>query len=279
MFTPRRICLEAAPPPAATKAAPVAAPASPTHASPAAYTPCWPFPLPLCQLVTVARFYLSHRGVGRLVLGVAQGPALPLLGVGPSPTPGREPGGGERRLDSLQGMFLVPKTVTSVHVSLTAQALSVLAGALSCPQRRVLPGVAGWRGGQRGRGCGHFLGGQDSLSLAHSAKVKKGPWSGGRTRTQMAAFEEFAGNVCLAPTTLWPLLPNRGLQEGLSQAWGREGKSVPPCKESSQGRKGKKSSSREQPPNSYPSAKALMSPWRLAGHLSSNQNWLYPDEC
>lgn len=44
------------------------------------------------------------------------------------------------------------------------------------------------------------------------------------------------------------------------------------------GRKGKTINSRKEPPNGYPSAKVLMSPWRLVGCLSSNQSWLYPDK-
>lgn len=65
------------------------------------------------------------------------------------------------------------------------------------------PARCGWMEGvHRGeRGCGHFLGGQDSPSLVHSAKIKKGPWWAGGTRTQTAAFEELAGNICLVQTT------------------------------------------------------------------------------
>lgn len=57
--------------------------------------------------------------------------------------------GDERGLDGLLGMLLIPKAVTSVRVGLTAQALFIQTGGpCICPQRRVLPGVAGWKGGE-----------------------------------------------------------------------------------------------------------------------------------
>lgn len=73
-----------------------------------------------------------------------------------------------------------------------------------------------------------------------------------------------------------PLIP-----ESIESDLGKKRQICAVARESPQStwRKGKMSSSREEPPNSYPSAKALISPWRLVGHLSSNQNWLYPDKC
>ena len=59
--------------------------------------------------------------------------------------------------------------------------------------------------GQWGKGCRHFQGGRDSLSLAHPVKLRKGLWWAGGTRTQTAAFEELARNICLAqPPWLQP---------------------------------------------------------------------------
>lgn len=49
-------------------------------------------------------------------------------------------------------MFLILKAATSVCVGLTAQALFIQTGGLARPQRRVLPGVAGWKGWTEGGG-------------------------------------------------------------------------------------------------------------------------------
>lgn len=178
-------------------------------------------------------------------------------------------------------MFLIPKAVTSVHVGLPAQALFIQTGG-PCMSSEAGPARCGWMEGvdRAGRACGHFLGGQNSLSLAHSSKMRKGPWWAGGTRTQAAALKEFAGNmsytnppVASAPR---PLTPGK-TESGLGKR--RQICAIPRESPQPTGRKGKMSSSREQPPKSYPSAKALMSPWRLVGHLSSNQNWFYPDKC
>lgn len=80
--------------------------------------------------------------------------------------------------------------------------------------------------GQRGKGCCHFQGGRDSLSLAHPVKLRKGLWWAGGSRTQTAAFEELARIICLAQPPCCSLLLDHCFQEAVSQAWGREGKSV-----------------------------------------------------
>lgn len=146
-------------------------------------------------------------------------------------------------------------------------------GALAHPQRPVLPGVAGWTEGE------------GVLSLpgwpGHPAKLRKGLWCAGGTRTQTTAFEELLRNICLAqpPTPQpapQPLLPGRS-ESSLGKR--RQICAVPGGEPPAHGEEGKMSISREEPPNSYPSAKALMSPWRPVGHLSSNQSSIYPDKC
>ena len=88
-------------------------------------------------------------------------------------------------------------------------------GALTRPQRPALPGVLGWT---EGEGCAYFLGGQDSLSPPHPAKLRKGLWAG-RTRTQMAAFKELARTISLAQPLNAPLQPaSRPLLPGRSES-------------------------------------------------------------
>lgn len=101
------------------------------------------------------------------------------------------------------------------------------------------------------RGCSHFLGGQDSLSLAHPAKMRKGPWWAEGTRIQTPAFEELAGNMCPAQTALQPaprpLIPGRS-ESGLGKR--RQVCAVPRESPQPTVEERKMSISREEPPNS-----------------------------
>ena len=140
-----------------------------------------------------------------------------------------------------------------------------------------------WWDGQRGRGCCHFLGGRDTLSPAHPAKLRKVLWCAGGTRTQTTTFEEFLRNICLAqpphPPTPQPAPRPRLPGRSESSLGKRRQICAVPGEPPAHREERKMSISREEPPNSYPSAKVLMSPWRPVGHLSSNQSSLYPDKC
>lgn len=71
-------------------------------------------------------------------------------------------------------------------------------GAVACPQRRVLPGVAGRKGWTEGGGDAIPSWVVMTASLAHPAEMRKGPWWAGGTRIQTSAFEELTENICLA---------------------------------------------------------------------------------
>lgn len=178
MFTGWRICLEAVPTPSCHQGSSVAVPTSPAHMSRATYY----------SLLTFSPLSDASADHFNLILFQSQlcwvaGP-LPAYSLGSYPLfPRNSPsflwqrawGGDEGGWDSPPGMFLIPQAATSVHGGLTTQALFIQTGG-PCVSSEVDSASCGCtKGMDTGRrGYGHFLGGQNNLSLSCPAKMGKG---------------------------------------------------------------------------------------------------------
>lgn len=111
--------------------------------------------------------------------------------------------------------------------------------------------------GRKRRGCSHFLGGQDSLGLAHPAKLRKIPWWAGPPEFRLLLLRNLLGTFVLHPRTPTPsphpqlaprpLIPGRS-ESGLGKR--RQICAVPREHPQPTGGKGKMSISRGELPNS-----------------------------